>query len=93
MPGLWAPCAGGAHGRSDARVDVGTKQEVYHIIREEAAAGRTFIWYSTEMEEVCLCDRVYVFRRAPLSELAGSEVNENNILAASFEEKRRDKFP
>ena len=67
-------------------VDVGTKQEVYRIIREEAAAGRTFIWYSTEMEEVCLCDRVYVFREgAIVAELAGSEVNENNILAASFE--------
>lgn len=67
-------------------VDVGTKQEVYRIIREEAAAGRTFIWYSTEMEEVCLCDRVYVFREgAIVAELAESEVNEGNILAASFQ--------
>ncbi|MGO7609551.1 sugar ABC transporter ATP-binding protein, partial [Rhizobium ruizarguesonis] len=42
-------------------VDFGTKQEVYAIIREEAARVRTFIWYSTEMDEVRLCDRVYVF--------------------------------
>ncbi|MCT8997474.1 sugar ABC transporter ATP-binding protein [Chelativorans intermedius] len=67
-------------------VDVGTKQEVYRIIRSEAEAGRTFVWYSTEMEEVCLCDRVYVFREgAIVAELDGDEVSEKNILAASFQ--------
>ena len=67
-------------------VDVGTKQEVYAIIREEAARGRTFIWYSTEMDEVRLCDRVYVFREGRItSELSGEAVSEANIIAASFE--------
>ncbi|WP_064708496.1 sugar ABC transporter ATP-binding protein [Rhizobium bangladeshense] len=67
-------------------VDVGTKQEVYAIIRDEASRGRTFIWYSTEMDEVRLCDRVYVFReRRITAELAGDAVNESNIIAASFE--------
>lgn len=67
-------------------VDVGTKQEVYQIIRQEAEAGRTFVWYSTEMDEVCLCDRVYVFREGTIAaELAGIDVTEQNILAASFE--------
>lgn len=66
-------------------VDVGTKQEVYEIIRQEATHGRTFVWYSTEMEEVCLCDRVYVFREgAIVAELAGDAVTEENILASSF---------
>lgn len=67
-------------------VDVGTKQEVYAIIREEAARGRTFIWYSTEMDEVCLCDRVYVFREGRITaELGGDAVDEANIISASFE--------
>ena len=67
-------------------VDVGTKQEVYEIIRQEAAKGRTFVWYSTEMDEVRLCDRVYVFReRVITAELVGDDVNETNIIAASFE--------
>ncbi|MBB2708667.1 sugar ABC transporter ATP-binding protein (plasmid) [Rhizobium sophoriradicis] len=67
-------------------VDVGTKQEVYAIIREEASRGRTFIWYSTEMDEVRLCDRVYVFREGRITaELAGDAVSEANIIAASFE--------
>lgn len=67
-------------------VDVGTKREAYELVRHEAANGRTFLWYSTETEEVCQCDRVFVFRNGRISaELTGNEINEENILAASFE--------
>ncbi|MDO8884193.1 sugar ABC transporter ATP-binding protein [Pseudotabrizicola sp.] len=67
-------------------VDVGTKHEVYGMIRAEAEAGRTFVWYSTEMEEMQLCDRVYVFREgAIVAELTGDAISEHNILRASFE--------
>ncbi|WP_435655148.1 ATP-binding cassette domain-containing protein [Brucella pituitosa] len=67
-------------------VDVGTKQEVYEILRHEAENGRTFVWYSTEMDEIELCDRVYVFRDgAIVTELVGDEITEKNVLAASFE--------
>ena len=66
-------------------VDIGTKQDVYARLRAEADAGRTFVWYSTEMDEVCLCDRVYVFREGAIAAtLAGPEVTEAGILAASF---------
>ena len=66
-------------------VDVGTKQEVYGIIRAEAAQGRTFVWYSTEMDEARLCDRVYVFRnRLIVAELTGQEITEQAVLSASF---------
>ena len=68
-------------------VDFGTKQEVYAILRREADAGRTFVWYSTEMDEVCLCDRVYVFNIGMIvAELTGDDVTEENILSASFQE-------
>lgn len=66
-------------------VDVGTKQDVYDMVRAEAARGRTFVWYSTETAEICLCDRVYVFREgAVVAELEGDGITEDNILAASF---------
>ena len=69
-------------------VDIGTKQDVYRMVRAEADAGRTFVWYSTEMDEVCVCDRVYVFREGRIvRELAGDAVTEDNILAASFGER------
>ncbi len=68
-------------------VDFGTKQEVYAILRQEADQGRTFVWYSTEMDEVCLCDRVYVFNNGIIvAELKGDAVTEENILSASFQE-------
>ncbi len=67
-------------------VDVGTKQDVYAMIRAEAARGRTFLWYSTETEEVCQCDRVFVFRDGEISaELTGDQITEERILEASFE--------
>ncbi len=66
-------------------VDIGTKQEVYAIVRAEADKGRAFVWYSTEMDEVSLCDRVYVFNGGVIvRELIGADITEENILAASF---------
>jgi ribose transport system ATP-binding protein len=68
-------------------VDIGTKQEVYAMLRAEADKGRTFVWYSTEMDEVCQCDRVYVFREGMIvAELTGAAITEDNILGASFAE-------
>lgn len=66
-------------------VDIGTKQEVYAMLRAEADKGRTFVWYSTEMDEICQCDRVYVFREGRIVvELTGTDIREDRILAASF---------
>lgn len=68
-------------------VDIATKLEVYALIRAEAARGRTFLWYTTETEELDHCDRVYVFRNGTIvAELDGSEVTEARIIAASFAE-------
>jgi ribose transport system ATP-binding protein len=67
-------------------VDVGTKQDVYTMIKSEAARGRTFLWYSTETEEVCQCDRVFVYRNGHISaQLTGADITEERILEASFE--------
>ena len=50
-------------------VDVGTKRDIYQLVRDEAAKGRTFIWYTTENEELTYCDRTYVFRSASVTRL------------------------
>ncbi|WP_332686615.1 sugar ABC transporter ATP-binding protein [Devosia sp.] len=66
-------------------VDIGTKQEVYAMLRAEADGGRTFVWYSTEIDEICQCDRVYVFREGRIVvELTGVDIREDRVLAASF---------
>ncbi len=68
-------------------VDIGTKQEVYDIMRSEAAKGRTFVWYTTEFEELTSCDYVYVLRDgAIVSEMPRSEMTEAKVLQSSFAE-------
>ncbi|WP_336800940.1 sugar ABC transporter ATP-binding protein [Kaistia sp. MMO-174] len=68
-------------------VDIGTKLEVYDLIREEARKGRTFLWYTTEMDELENCDHVYVFRNGRIvADLAQSELTEEKVIQSSFEE-------
>jgi ribose transport system ATP-binding protein len=68
-------------------VDIGTKLDVYDLIRDEARAGRTFLWYTTEMDELSHCDRVYVFRNGVIvADLTRTEVSEDSVIGASFAE-------
>jgi ribose transport system ATP-binding protein len=68
-------------------VDIGTKQEVYGMIRAEAEKGRTFIWYTTEIEELTHCDRAFVFRNGAITAaLTAGEITEERVLQASFAE-------
>ena len=66
-------------------VDVGTKLEVYDLIREEAQAGRTFLWYTTETDELKQCDHVYVFRNGTIvADLRRDELTEQKVIQSSF---------
>ena len=47
-------------------VDVTTRQEFYDLIRSETRTGRTFLWYTTESDELIHCDHVYVFRNGAI---------------------------
>ena len=68
-------------------VDIATKLGVYDIIRDEAAKGRTFIWYTTEIEELENCDRVYVLRNGIITAaLNRDEVSEQSVIHSSFGE-------
>ena len=66
-------------------VDVSARQDTYRLIREEAAHGRSFVWFSTESRELEQCDRVYVLRGGSVvAELTGEEITEEHIISASF---------
>lgn len=66
-------------------VDYGTKLEVYNLVREEAAKGRTFLWYTTETEELVNCDRAYVFRNnAIVAELQREDLTKGKLIKSSF---------
>jgi ribose transport system ATP-binding protein len=71
-------------------VDIGTRLEVYELIQREAAHGRTFIWYSTESDELLHCDHVYVFRGGVIvADLPRSAATEENLIQSSFREPIR----
>lgn len=66
-------------------VDIGTKSEIYRLIRAEAEAGRCFLWYSTEMDEFYHCDRTLVFREGRVvAALPRHALSEEAVLHASF---------
>lgn len=72
-------------------VDVGTKREVYELIRSEARSGRTFLWYTTETEELNNCDHVYVFHNGRIvADLGRDELTEEKIIQSSFDEGAGD---
>jgi ribose transport system ATP-binding protein len=67
-------------------VDIGTKLEVYAMIRREAHGGRTFLWYTTETDELQHCDRTYVFRNGQIvADLGRGELSEEKVIQSSFQ--------
>jgi ribose transport system ATP-binding protein len=67
-------------------IDVGTKQELYQLLRELADAGTAILFYTTDYDElVGCCDRVAIMYDGHiLRELKGTEINEHNIVASSL---------
>jgi ribose transport system ATP-binding protein len=69
-------------------VDVGTKAEIYGLLRELAAGGSAILWYSTDNDELInMCDRVLVLRQGQIeAELAGTLIAEENLVRAAVGE-------
>lgn len=65
-------------------VDVGTKEEIYRLMREFADAGGAILFYSTEIPElVNLSNRVLgIYRGRIIEALEGDDISEENILHA-----------
>jgi ribose transport system ATP-binding protein len=67
-------------------IDVGTKQELYQLMRSLADAGTGILFFSTELAElVGMCDRVLVLYEGQVQrELKGPEITEENLVAAAL---------
>jgi ribose transport system ATP-binding protein len=67
-------------------IDVGTKSEIYRLIRAYADAGGAVLFYSTEIPElVHLADRVLVFYSGRIAaEISGDRLSEEAILRAAL---------
>jgi ribose transport system ATP-binding protein len=67
-------------------IDVGTKQEIYQLLRKLAAAGAAILFYSTDYDELIgCCDRVLVlYDGAVKRELVGAEITERALIASAL---------
>jgi ribose transport system ATP-binding protein len=67
-------------------VDQSTKEAMYELLRNEAAAGKCVVWFSTENDELRQCDRVLVFRNGRIAaELSGDSLTEDLVIQHSFQ--------
>jgi ribose transport system ATP-binding protein len=67
-------------------IDVGTKQEIYQLIRRLADNGAGILFFSTELSElVGMCDRVLVLYEGRIfRELIGDDITEESIISAAL---------
>ena len=67
-------------------IDVGTKQEIYALLRQLAAGGAAIILYSTDYDELIgCCDRALVlYDGAVKRELVGAEITERALVASAL---------
>lgn len=67
-------------------VDVGTRAEIYRVVRSLAAEGMGVLVISSELDELRVCDRVVLLVEGRIvGELGASEVNEAAILRAIYQ--------
>jgi ribose transport system ATP-binding protein len=70
-------------------IDVGTKQELYQLLRRLADQGAAILFYSTDYDELIgCCDRVLVLYDGAIKrELVGQDITERALIAAALDIK------
>ena len=68
-------------------IDVGTKQEIYRLLRTLAEAGTTILLYTTDYDELIgLCDRVEIFYGGRITRtLTGDGITEQAIISGALD--------
>ncbi|MCX5494076.1 sugar ABC transporter ATP-binding protein [Kaistia dalseonensis] len=71
-------------------IDVGTKGEIFRLMRDLAAKGYAILFYSSDLPEIVnVADRVAVLRNGRLAAtLSGDEISEHRILREAMFEAR-----
>ncbi|CAN7710764.1 sugar ABC transporter ATP-binding protein [Rhizobium sp. LjRoot258] len=67
-------------------IDVGTKQEIYQLLRKLADGGAAIIFYSTDYDELIgCCDRVLVmYDGTVVRTLEGADINERELIGSAL---------
>jgi ribose transport system ATP-binding protein len=67
-------------------IDIRTKRQIYHLLRDLAATGSAVLLYTSELEEVQLaCDRaVVMFAGRMVAEIPAAEADEATLMRAAY---------
>jgi len=68
-------------------IDIGTKQQIYGLLRDLAASGAAVLLYTSELKEIQLaCDRaIIIFGGRVVAEIPVEEADEANLLRAAYD--------
>jgi ribose transport system ATP-binding protein len=67
-------------------IDIGTKSQIYRLLRDMAEAGAAILLYTSELKEVQLvCDRaIVIFGGRVVSEVSAADGDEPTLLRAAY---------
>ena len=76
-------------------IDIGTKQQIYQLLRDLAAAGAAVLLYTSELKEVQLaCDRaIVIFGGRIVAEIAVADADEPTLLRAAYDLRPEELMP
>ena len=71
-------------------VDVGAKYEIYEIINDLVAQGKSVLMVSSELPEILgMCDRIYVMNEGRMiAELDRSEASQESIMSYIMQDSK-----
>ena len=76
-------------------IDIRTKQQIYVLLRDLAAAGAAVLLYTSELKEIQLaCDRaIVIFGGRVVAEIAAADADEPTLLRAAYNLKSDAPMP
>ncbi|HEX2756379.1 MAG TPA: sugar ABC transporter ATP-binding protein [Candidatus Limnocylindrales bacterium] len=76
-------------------IDIGTKQQIYQLLRDLAAAGAAVLLYTSELKEIQLaCDRaIVIFGGRIVDEIAVADADEATLLRAAYDLRPEELMP
>jgi len=76
-------------------IDIGTKQQIYRLLRDLAGAGAAVLLYTSELKEVQLaCDRaIVIFGGRVVAEIAVADADEATLLRAAYDLRPEELMP
>ncbi|MEP7379561.1 MAG: sugar ABC transporter ATP-binding protein [Chloroflexota bacterium] len=76
-------------------IDIRTKNQIYGLLRDLAAAGAAVLLYTSELKEIQLvCDRaIVIFGGRVVAELPAAQADEAALLRAAYNLKKEEALP